>query len=225
MKSTLKKLNPLTNIFTEPPDTSKYNHVFRIIPVTCLTEIINIYKSAKVNTPNQHLIFIFESFRFCLCFVFLKDEKINVELLKDKLEGHDHNQVSVIPGLFCSLYNNTVEIHYRQVKQQLKPIISGKKFFKEIFGQYNFNQSVSARDKLKKYLFWLDHKKKQDFYVNNLPTFMNSNIFGGFINDILIKIIQKNAKLTFDLFILNLQERLDRTKDLGTTKLISVFSN
>jgi hypothetical protein len=224
MESTLKRLNPLTNIFLEFPSSKQFNHIFEIISVNSVEDIIQKYKLMKTQHPNHHLIFLFESFRFCLCFVFFKDQKINIDELEEKLKTHPYNQTSVIPGLFASLYSQTVEINNPPINQ--KELLSLKKpnlFFKSIFGQHGFDQCDSAKDKLKRFLFWLKNSKKERFYARNLPTFFHSNIFGGLVNDLLIKIIRKNEKIPFDTLIVNLQERLDRSKDFGSTKNISLF--
>lgn len=227
IESALKRLNPLTNIFLEEPKAEEFPYVFELFSVSSLSEILQIYKKSKKKSPSHHLIFLFESFRFNLCFVFLKNKPVDIQQLEQKLKDNEHNQITTILGLFLSLYKDKPEIEEESLDQNplkfLDQIGDAEEFYEKFFIQENMEEHKSAKDSLIQFLEHLDERKKKLFYKNNKPTFFSSNIFGGFINDILVKVIQKEGNLGFNLMIHNHQEVLDRTKDMGSTKTIQLF--
>ena len=197
-------------------------HIFELISINSLEELKQKYKEAKKGNP-RHLLFIFEKHRFSLCFVFLSNWKVDIDSLEEKLKTHENNQMSVILGLFCSLYATTDSRELSEKTEEFERPFDKSSFREKVFNEKAFNDSQNASEKLRKFLFFVNSKQKSLFYLNNAPTFYASSIFGGFLNDLIIKVVQGKGHLEFDLLVYNHQEYFDRTKDLGSTRVLSLF--
>lgn len=187
-----------------------------LIGVKSFEDLKNKFELNKESLKNSHLLFIFESFRFSLCFIFPKNSNHQFEDFENKLEENEDNQTSCILTLFKYIYESEHEIIEQD--EDLKNI-NIDELFSELEKKNNKNQIQEILEYLKK----ADEKFKFKYQMNNQPEFIVSSMFGCLINNLILKLLEKGNEIDFDLLIFNSNEILDRSKDLGTSRNIKLF--